>query len=281
MMKVKTIFGMLMVSLALFISCQGNEGSSQALAESEPEADVLAAGHALRVNTPLMRIYGEDTGDQRTRVRWADQMDMGERVLTGETRTMTNYLTGTAYYFIAVRRDTGAEGWARAAEIVPGGSLAVVVAENANLYRGPRAIQVTGSVLSRGALVVYCPETESETDAFLRIKGFDPGDELPILADKYVRRESLSMNHCDIQSSILLQTALALPVYRPQTAIRRDALLGSALRDHPDSVFIPDVLEIARPGTLQEAGIIAAIVYAPAIIYVSGEDYYAFLEIFY
>ena len=278
----KTIFRILIVSLTLFISCQGNEGSPQALAESGPEANVLIMGHALRVNTPLMRIYGDDTGDQTTRVRWADQMDLGERVATGETRRMTYCLTGNAYYFIAVRRDTGAEGWSWATEVAPGGNLAVAVAENANLYRGPRAIQVIGTALTRKAVVVYHPETE--TDGFVQIRGFDPGRGVNILAGKYVRRASLSMSNCDIQSSILLQTALALPEYQPQAAARREALLGSALRDHPDSVFFPEVLEIASPGAAlpsQPAGIIAAVVRAPAIVHVSDEDYYAFLETFY
>jgi len=272
---------MLIAGLALFLSCQGNEGVPQAIAESGPDAGAAAAGHALWVHTPLMKIYGDDTGDYATRVRWADQMDLGEAVATGEIRRMTDCLTGAEYYFIAVRRDTGAEGWAWATEVVPGGNLAVAVSENANLYRGPRAIQVTGAVLARKALVVYCPGTE--TDGFVRVRGFDSGRGALDPAGKYARRAALSMNRCDIQSAILLQTALALPEGEPQAALRREALLGSALRDHPDSAFFPDVFAAARPGAAvpsRASGTIAAAA-APAMVHVPDEDYYAFLEAFY
>jgi hypothetical protein len=171
-------------------------------------------------------------------------MNLGERILVGETRRLTNVGDNIVYYFTAVRRDNGREGWAWMAQVTPGGNLAVVVVENANLYRGPRAIEVSGTILSRRTVVGYDPA--SENDGFIQVRGFDIGRGANIAAAvNHVRSASLSMSHADVQSAILLQTALALPAGQ---AVRRDALLDAALTDYPDSLFFPEVFAVVHPG---------------------------------
>ncbi|MCL2373971.1 MAG: hypothetical protein FWC65_01855 [Treponema sp.] len=240
----KIIFTMLFASAVLFFSCQenGEPRAPQAHAENEPEAaaGALNVGYALRVNTSLMRVQGEDTGDQTTRVVWADQMSLGERVLIGETRQLTNHTSGNVYAFIEVRRDNGNTGFSWATQVVPGGNLAVVVDDRAFLYRAPRPVEVSGTILSRMSVVVYYPETES--GGFVQVRGWDHGRGANIaLANNHIRRTSLSMNHSDVQSAILLQTALA-----PNQAARREALLEAALL-YVDSVFFTEVFETLHP----------------------------------
>jgi len=275
-MKKSIIFGLFIAGIALFISCrENNEEEARLIVETVTEqavaADTLRAGYALRVNTPLMRIDGDDPGDYTARVVWLTQMDLGERVLIGETRRLTNH-TGNVYYFFAVRRANGNEGWSWTTQVALGGSLAVAAVENANLYRGPGAIHVSGILLPRKTVVVYYPETENA--GFVQIRGFDSVRMANILAGSYVRLSSLSMNHPDINSSILLQTALPLSTTQPQAALRREALLDAALTDHPESVFFMDILHIVRP----EAALALASPPADAIAYTAPaltDTYYA------
>ena len=238
---------MLLIGVVLFFSCQRDEGTRvpQAPTENEPGAvsDIVNLGYALRVDTSLMRIDGEDRGDETTRVRWADSMSLGERVSIGETRRLTHATNNNVYEFIAVRRDNGSEGFAWATQVVPAGNLAVVVDERVNLFRSPRTIDVSGVILSRRTVVVYYPETE--TDGFVRIRGFDFGRRLNIdLNNNHVRLTSLSTRNSDIQSSILLQTAQSLP---PAQVVRREALLDAALQYYQDSVFFTEIFTIVNP----------------------------------
>jgi len=283
-MKKNVLFILFAVIVVFFVSCGGNGGEAQAprlAAEVEPGPEavvsVLSVGYALRINTSLMVLDGEDTGDETTRVRWGEAMNLGERILVGETRRLTNAGDNIVYYFTAVRRDNGSEGWAWTAQVTAGGNLAVVVVENANLYRGPRAIEVSGTILSRRTVVAYDPASES--DGFIQVRGFDVGRGANIAAAvNHVRRTSLSTRHADVQSAILLQTALAVPAGQ---AVRRDALLDAALTHYPDSVFFPEVFEVVHPGVAlpAPAADVIPVADAPDIVEtpalpVSQDDYY-------
>ncbi|MCL2793277.1 MAG: hypothetical protein FWD87_09320 [Spirochaetaceae bacterium] len=252
-MKNKIILLSLVMSILLFFSCQREHGSAvrngaSAGNDSVEISSIRNQGYALRANTAFYTILGDDAGDETTRVRWAAGMSLGEKILTGETRRMT-LEDGRVFDFIAVSRDNGTEGYAFAAQVGVGGSLAVVVDESANLFRAPRPVDVSGIILSRKSVVVYYPETEN--NGFLQVRGFDPARQANIALDNnYVRLSSLSSRDSDIQSAILLQTALSLP---PAQNIRREALLNSALYDFPNSVFNAEIFEIVFPDAVASA----------------------------
>jgi hypothetical protein len=232
-------------------SCQRNEGTqtsrieAPAVIESAVVSATTTPGHALRVNAGFYSLSGEDTGDETARTRWTAGRSLGERLLTGETRQMTFDSDGRVYDFIAIRRENGNEGYALAAQVAAGGSLAVVIDERANLFRTPRTVDVSGIILSRRTVVVYFPESES--DGFVEVRGFDPERQQNIATNNnFVRLSSLSLRNSDIQSSILLQTALSL---RENESVRRDALLEAAFLDFPDSVFNMEIFDIMHPST--------------------------------
>jgi hypothetical protein len=248
-MKNNVLFLTLIVCVVFIFSCQRNERTQAPQVEASVELEPMVAstitnpGHALRVNAGFYSLSGDDTGDETTRTRWAAGMSLGERLLTGETRQMTFDADGRIFDFIAVRRENGNEGYALIGQVAAGGSLAVVIDERCNLFRSPRTVDVSGVILSRGTVIVYYPETES--DGFVEIRGFDPERQQNIASNNnFVRLSSLSLRNSDIQSSILLQTALSL---RENENIRRDALLEAAFLDFPDSIFNTEIFEIMHP----------------------------------
>jgi uncharacterized protein YgiM (DUF1202 family) len=218
------------------------------------EADEPAApakpgeyGYILRVNSGFY-VIDNDTGSETDKSRWAASLSLGERVITGENRRAT-YTNGTAYDYVGIRRDNGSEGFALPSQTAVGGSLAVVVDEKANLFKSPKAIDVTGTILSRKTVVVYYPETES--GGFVQIRAYDPINQIYIRQDSnsFIRATSLSRKDSDIQSSILLQTAQPLGNTGGEK-IRKDALLESALLDYPDSVFSAEIMALVNPNTV-------------------------------
>jgi hypothetical protein len=72
----------------------------------------------------------------------------------------------------------------------------------------------------------------------VEIRAYDP--EAQVTRQNFIRASAISTDEADIQSSILLQTALPLKKEGPEK-IRRDALLESALLDYPNSAFREDI----------------------------------------
>jgi hypothetical protein len=243
-MKKTTIVSVLAIIALLSFACRKNE-VSQALANAVSGEDDAAAsspqnyGYVLRLNASFCIFASDDTGSESDKVKWAASMSLGDRVTVGETRRLT-YEDGTLYDFTKIRRDDGSEGLAFAAQVVAGGQLAVVVDEKTNLFKSPKAVDVTGTLIPPKTLVVCYPETDS--GGFVEIKGY----EAAIRQGGYVRLSSLSRKNSDIQSSILLQTAIPLKDTGTEK-IKKDALLEMALLEYPDSLFYTEILALVNP----------------------------------
>ena len=247
MKKFFLILSVTSFSLMIF-SCQ-KSGETQAPSSAvsggtaEPALSALNYGHILRVNSSFYTLES-DTGTETDRTRWTAAMALGERVTLGDVRQATFAGDGKVYDFVKVRRDDGSEGLAWPTHVAENGSLAVVVDERANLYRTPKAIDVTGMILSRKTVVVWFPETESE--GYVEIRAYDP--QAQTNRSNYIRLTSISRRDSDIQSSILMQTAEPLKDEGAEK-IRKDALLETALLDYPDSVFSADIQTLVNPNT--------------------------------
>jgi hypothetical protein len=233
----------------LFFSCNKEKTRAADAVPEETdaasnEADAVSVawkyGYILRVNASLM-VLETDTGSETDKIKWQATMALGEMVTVGGVRRAT--YDGRVYDFPEIRREDGREGLAFPSQIAEGGRLAVVIDEKANLFRSPKTVDVTGTILPRKTVVALFPETER--DGFVEIKANDPT--LGSIRN-YVRTSALSGREVDIQSSILMQTAEPLK-NEGSEKVRRDALLRSALEDYPDSVFSADISALANPNT--------------------------------
>jgi hypothetical protein len=185
---------------------------------------------------------GADTGAETDKLKWSVAMPLGERISIGEGRKAT--YDNRVNEYVAIRRANGAEGFVRSTLVIPGTSLGVVTDDRATLYRSPSAIDVSNVILSRKTIVVCYPETEG--GGFIKVAGYDTERQAFIQSNNnYVRTTSISRKDPDVQSCILLQTALALDANTQK--VRRDALLDSALVDHPTSVFHSEIMAIVHP----------------------------------
>jgi uncharacterized protein YgiM (DUF1202 family) len=239
---------------AFVISCNKKEAAEPAeentavvISDEAINSAAMEYGHILLVNGAIY-VIDEDTGEQTDKTRWAAAMSLGERVSAGEARkaTFVSNQRETVYDYIKIRRDNGSEGYAYAPQIAVGGRLAVVTDDKgANLYRSPKAVDVSNLILSRKTVVVYYPETE--TDGYVQVRGYDPERRDYIRQDNnHIRFSTLSVRNYDIQASILLQTALSLPD-NDANRVRRTALLEAALDQYPDSVFHAEIFQILHP----------------------------------
>jgi hypothetical protein len=247
-MKKQIILLALTAAATLFFSCKKTEAATpqnMGIEESNPvvaESNVLKSGYALRINTGLYAIDGEDNGEASTKTKWIAGLILGESVKTGKTRRMT--FSNREYDFIEVRRDNKSEGYALNYQIAVGGRLAAVIDEKANLFSAPKTVNVTNTIISRKTILVYFPETEN--GGFVEVNGIDSENSYLIPENRYMRLSSLSSFESDVQSSILLQTALSMT--NANQTIAREALLESALQDYPNSVFYSEIRETLYPG---------------------------------
>ncbi|MCL2441339.1 MAG: hypothetical protein FWD14_06330 [Treponema sp.] len=240
-----------------FLSCQRNErmqtfnpqgGSGYTQNETLIRSSISKPGFAMPVSPWFYVIDGADDGTEAVRVRGSAQMALGESIMIGEPRRLTwvnSNNVSSILNFIEVHRENGTEGFALANQVTEGGRLAVVIDDRATLFRTPRTVDVTNTILSRMTVVICYPETES--NGFIEVRGWDPVRERYIdPSASFVRTTAISRRDSDIQSSILLQTALIQPANQQ---VRRNALLESALLDYPDSVFNSEIFDIANPNT--------------------------------
>jgi len=255
-MKLKFL-PLLLVLGVLILSCQKKEAAqinseNTEVSESNAAASVFTQGYALRVNTGFYTTFGEDTGDETTRTKWAASLALGEKISVGEIRRLTFDNNSVVQDWVAVWLDNGTKGWATTAQVAKDCRLAVVKDEKANLYSKPRTIDVSSVVLSRGSVVAYFPETES--DGFVEVRGWDIVREQYVAANNaYVRLSALSRNSADIDSVILYQTALS--VTAANQSERRDVLLKSAVELYPDSIFFQEIYKAAYPNSTFQGSI--------------------------
>ncbi|WP_461255273.1 hypothetical protein [Treponema sp. R80B11-R83G3] len=255
-MKKQIVLLALTVAIMLTFSCKKTEGSTAHQTENieetksvttTTEVNTKKQGFVLRVNTGLYAIDGEDKEDASTKTKWIASLSLGDSITTGKTRRMT--YNNKEYDFIEVRRDAKTEGFSLVSQIAVGGVLAVVTDEKANLYKSPKTVDVTNTIVSQKTVLVYFPETEA--GGFVEVKGIDCENSNAIPEGRYMRLNTLSRNDSNIQSSILLQTAQTMT--NANQTIAREALLKSALQDYPDSVFFDEINNIANPSTMDSA----------------------------
>jgi hypothetical protein len=241
-----------LVLVALFgVSCKKKEAPQvHEIEVVAADSDGLGYGFVLQVNCSFYTLE-TNTGEETDKTKWAAAMSLGERVRTGQVRKLT-FSDGKVYEFLEIHRDNGSIGYTFTNRVALGGRLAVVVDDNgANLYRTPKAVDVSGVILSRKTVAVYYPETE--VSGFVKVRALDPVRDAYVRTDNdYVRRNSLSFKESDIESSILLQTALTMKNEGAEK-VRKDALLKSALDGFPDSVFYNEINEIVNPGSTPQA----------------------------
>ena len=248
----KILLFTLIIGVVLFNSCQKNEkpqteqdktGRHEAVAVSR----VSNTGFVLSTGVWIYTADGADDGTEATKVKGIKEMSLGESILVGDPRQLTWAGNGKLMDFIEIRRDNGEEGFALAYQINKGGRLAVVTDEKANLYKTSKVIDVTSTILSRKSVVVYLPETE--TAGFVEVRGWDIDRKQfvnPNFAG-FVRSSTLSRKDPDIQSAILLITALSITDDKQKE--RRDTLLKSALEFYSDSIFYDEIFEIMYPNS--------------------------------
>ncbi|MCL2230793.1 MAG: hypothetical protein FWC01_06820 [Treponema sp.] len=248
----KSILILLILSVLFVFSCQRKDTTSESgedvILNYVPEdlSTITTPGFAITTSAALYRISGDDAGTPATKTVWAAALALGESIQVGESRRMTFQGNNREQDWIAIRRTDGTEGWATALSVVPAGRLAVVIEDRTFLHTQPGSINVSRHTLSRQSVVVFYPETES--GGFVSVRGYDVVRKVFVTEDNsFVRRNSLSIREADVQSAILLQTALTLTTELQKP--RRDALLESALLDYPDSVFSSEIFEVANPNT--------------------------------
>ena len=162
-------------------------------------------GYVLRMDSAFYSLV-DDTDSESDRTRYDSALSLGEKVSVGKIRRATYHADGVVYDFVEIRRNDGSEGLGWASQVAKGGSLAVVVDENASLFRSPRAIDVSTAILSRTTVVVLYPETER--DGFVQIRAYDPVTHAYVrTGNNYIRLASLSQRETDIETFISLQTA--------------------------------------------------------------------------
>jgi hypothetical protein len=256
---------LLFIFSLLVFACQKNDAPSnlsRALdTASQPENETAYSGpaaagtgetgYALRVGTGFY-VFEQDTGSEADITRWEASLPLGERFLILDDTPRKALYRDTSYTFIKIRRETGntTDGLVIASNIAMGGALGVITEDKANVYRSPRTVDVTGSVLSTKTVLVYFPNTER--DGFVEFKAYDPAAKV-LFSGNYIRLSAFSTRDADIQSSILLQTAQSLDAAKNKVQI--EALLESALLDYPDSVFAPEIQELINPGSTGSASL--------------------------
>jgi hypothetical protein len=135
--------------------------------------------------------------------------------------------------FVPVRRDSGSEGWVRADLVISRSILAVVTTDTAAVYEAPHNTAATASTIPRLSIIAIASETGGMT--FIRVTAFDPAAKI-LLRNVYLRNEGVSSNPDDVQAAILLQLAAD-----SKSLIQQRAFLTSAIKDHPGSLFIPEL----------------------------------------
>ena len=188
---------------------------------------VADAKNAFVIMTDLP-LYGMEQGAIVAR----ETLPIGEKLALLGPPSKT-FQAGKERDFVPVRRNSGKEGWVRADLVISKSILAVVTSDTAAIYEAPYSTAATTSTIPRLTIVAISSETAGLT--FIRVTGFDAAAKI-LLRNVYVRNEGVSSNPDDVQAAILLQLAIA-STSPPQ----QHEFLISALKDHPGSLFIPEL----------------------------------------
>ena len=161
-----------------------------------------------------------------------ESIPIGEKLsLPGQTEKAVQ--AGRERDFVQVRRQSESEGWVRADYVVSRAILAVVTTEAAVIYSVPNNTAATTAVVPRMTIVAIHADTGGMT--FIRVTGYDPVAKV-LLKGVYLRNEGVSSKPADVQAAVLLHLAAGSKNRRQQ-----EAFLTSAIKDNPDSIFMPEL----------------------------------------
>ena len=211
----------IVASALLILSCQ-KKPAAEPLQAAVADA---RSGFCIVDDLPFWEISGSTLAQKGT-------IQIGEKLsLLGQTRRAV--VSDKERELVHVRRDTGAEGWARSDVVIPSSILAVVTSDGAVIYSVPRNTAATTASIPRMTVLVI--HSDSAGMPFIRVSGYDPVAK-QFFRGIYLRNEGVSARPDDVQSAILLQLAAASKSPRQQ-----EAFLGSALKDYPGSLFSSQV----------------------------------------
>jgi hypothetical protein len=219
-MKGATVLVALFVLLA-FLSCR------QEIDRKIPESVVADAKSAFAImdGIPLWTLSGESLASRET-------IPIGEKLsLLGQSAKYT--VTGKERDYVQVKRESGITGWVRADFVVSRAILAVVTSDNAVIYSVPH--NTAASTETIPAMTIVAIHSDTGGMRFIRVSCYDEITKA-LLRGVYLRNEGVSSNPDDVQGAILLKLAAGSKNIRQQKAF-----LTSAIKDHPGSLFIPQL----------------------------------------
>jgi hypothetical protein len=192
-----------------------------------PESMVADARSAFAIvdALPLWTLSGESLGSRET-------MPVGEKLsLLGQSAKYT--VAGKERDYVQVKRESGSTGWVRADFVVSKAILAVVTSDNAVIYSVPHNTAATTETVA--AMTIVAIHADTGGMRFIRVTCYDETAKA-LLRGVYLRNEGVSSNPDDVQGAILLKLAAGSRNTRQQKAF-----LTSAIKDHPGSLFIPQL----------------------------------------
>ena len=133
------------------------------------------------------------------------------------------------------KRESGGAGWVRADFVVSRAILAVVTNDNAVIYSVPNNTAATTENIALMTIVAIHADTGGMR--FIRVTCYDEASKT-LLRGVYLRNEGVSSNPDDVQAAILLKLAA-----RSKSVRQQKAFLTTAIKDHPGSLFMPQLTE--------------------------------------
>jgi hypothetical protein len=171
-------------------------------------------------------------------ITFKEAIPIGEKLaLLGQTEKVTQ--SGKERTFLRVRRESGSEGWVRSDFVVSNAILAVIATDDPVMYTAAGNTAATTETIPRMTIVAIHSDTGGMS--FIRITCYDAKAKM-LLKGVYLRNEGVSSLTADVQSAILLQLAAS-----SKSAKQRTAFISSAIKDYPDSLFLPEMNEALSP----------------------------------
>jgi hypothetical protein len=204
------------------ISCQ------QKQEHTGPKAIVADATSAIVIvaDLPVFKLAGGALTASR------ETIPIGEKLsIVGPSQRITQ--SGREREFLNVKRDSGSDGWVRADQVVSRAILAVITTDNSVIYSAEANSAATTESIPRMTIVAI--HSESGGMPFIRVTCYDPAAKA-MLRNVALRNEGVSAKPSDVQAAILLQLAAV-----SRSPKQQKAFLTAAMKDYPDSVFLPDL----------------------------------------
>jgi hypothetical protein len=213
--------------LLILTSCQRKDAHA-------PPAPVVADARSALAITPGLPLWSLDPSG----LSLLETIPIGEKLaLLGQTEKAAQ--GGKERSFLRVRRASGTDGWVRADFVVSSAILAVITTDGAVIYSSASNTAATTESIPRMTLVAIASDTAGM--GFIRVTCYDQKAKM-LLKGVLLRNEGVSALPADVQAAILLQLAASA-----KNEKQRQAFLGSAITDYPDSIFLTDLRQALNP----------------------------------